>query len=798
MRKSIEELKILIDRFEDATFGDPIPSPNPENIPTDTPPKAVHPRLGFTKKRLPEILRGAERGENKYAYAEVMRLSDMECDGVVRNISNHDLSNNARVENCEIHNIILSKAFRYAAYKDEQCGYEAIYALKNHLATFEENIDEAFGCKERKYYAYNIHITMIELMRVIGCVYDWCYPLLSDRDKRQLVGAATSKCSKRTEFPKYPPDRTGGISGHQSGSLFLDGWLGLAIAVYDEYPEYYNVIFELLSSVVVPGQNHMLMSGFHDQGIAYGASKMASLLRAECWYSYMHDNQKHLFSEKAHDVCVSFLKAIRPDGEALRIGDDFLQGRRYCHIISASLYASGLYKDPVLKEFAAHETDEFSIFWLHGMCPLDVLLFNDQSLARRPLSDLPLVSLWGAPSGKIIAKTAHNDKNAGMVYMNIGISSAANHEHRDCGDFQIYHKGMLISSSGCYSNYGSAHDYGYYKQTVAHNSILVYNPNMTNNGKWIYSGGQCIDKDCVRGAIHNLGDWFSSPNYNRAKMLYGGYRTVTDESGKEEFCYSYIAGDLSRAYDAQTVSTVIRHMLCFATSDPRNPMAFVIFDKITSVDESYKKTLLFHTQNTPLITSVDGAPCAVVSNLMSRLYIQSLLDEVDYSFVGGREQEFLVNGENVSCFFPERIEGLNSVYNTESGLGRLEISPQKFAKENSMLTVMYVGPHTDCSPYLGLDANILQPYRKAIRLDGEGVVGAAILGQALIFSADGEYITNDFSVNIPEGTDKCLVFGLKAGKWLANGAAYTVKDGEHMAEIGTYKESSLEMTYIGE
>ncbi len=795
MKMSAEELKKLIDNFPDSDFGEPIHSPEPENMPKEFPPAGKHPRLGFTEKRLAQIFRNVESGDNKYAYAEVMRLSDMECDGVMTDFENHDLTNNARVVNCEVHNVILSKALRYAYTKEEVYGYEAVYALKNYLLTFDINIDEAFGQGVRQCHEYNIHITMVEIMRLVACVYDWCYPLLTDRDKKQLVGAVTTKCITRLEFPKYPPDKTGGITGHQSGGLFMGGWIPFTLAIYDEYPEYYNVIFDLVFGMVVPGQNELLKAGFHGQGIAYGASRLYSLMTGECWYSYMYDGEKHLFTEKVHDATLTFLKAIRPDGETLRIGDDFLQGRRFCHIIICALMGAGLYKDPVLKGFAAHETDDFSIFWLNGMNPVDVLLFNDASVPKRPLSDLPLVSYYGDPAGIILAKTAHNDKNAAMVYMKIGTSSTANHEHRDCGDFQIYHKGMLIGSSGAYSNYGSVHDYAYYKQTIAHNSILVYNPNMSDNGIWKYSGGQRIDDECVRGAIDNLEDWLSSANYNRAKTLYGGYKTEK-VGGSEKFLYSYIAGDITRAYDEQTVSEVKRHMVCFDTGNKVNPMAFVIFDRIVSKDESYKKTLLFHTQNTPHISSVNGKSCTVISNLMSRLYVQSLFTEVDHTFVGGRGEEYLVRGENISCFFPERFEGLNSVYNTESGLGRLEISPKVPAKENSFITVMYVGPHTDCSPYLNLDFNVLQPYREAKELCGEGVIGAAILGCAVVFSGDGEYIKDNFTLSVPEDVKRCLVFGLKAGRWQAGGAEYTVSGESAMAEIPV-DCGVLDMKFIG-
>ncbi|MBQ9760303.1 MAG: heparinase II/III family protein, partial [Clostridia bacterium] len=664
------------------------------------------------------------------------------------------------------------------------------------------DIEKAFGKEERNAasyssYAYNIHITVVEMMQVIGCVYDWCYPLLTARDKKQLVGAATSKCASKMEFPKYPPDKTGGITGHQSGPTFLEGWMPFVLAIYDEYPEYYNVIFDLIEHVVVPGQNHLLSAGYHLQGVSYGASRLSSLLAGECWYSYMFDNREHLFSEKVHDVILAFLKSIRPDGEPMRIGDDFFQGRRFCHLIVCALLGSGLYKDPILKGFAAKETDDFSLFWLHKLNPIEVLLFNDARVPKAPLADLPLVSYFGNPAGVILAKSAHDSKNAGMVYMKIGSCGSANHEHRDCGDFQIYYKGMLLGSSGTYSGYGCAHDYGYYKQTISKNSILVYNPSMKDNGKWKYSGGQRIDAEAVKGHINNLEEWKQSPNYNHARLLYGGYKTVKKEGGKEEYRYSYIAGDITNAYDRETVSEVKRHMVSFMTDNKVNPMVFVIFDKITSVDAGYKKSLLFHTQNQPLTKEVNGKPCSVVTNLMSRLYIQSLFTEVEHTFVGGKDRECWVVDQNVPFDFPGRVEGALVAYNAESGFGRIEISPKEASKENTFLTVMYVGPHTDCSPYLNLDTNILQPYREAIALESDTVLGTAILDHAVIFAKNGEYITNDFSVEIPTNTKKCLVFGLCAGKWqTADGKKYTVSKNEAMAEIETDGQSKLQMHFV--
>ena len=66
-----------------------------------------------------------------------------------------------------------------------------------------------------------------------------------------------------------------------------------------------------------------------------------------------------------------------------------------------------------------------------------------------------------------------------------------NHNHLDTGAFQIYYKGSLATDTGIYNTYGSDHDFNYYKRTIAHNSMLVYNP----NEQWTIWGGKPIAND---------------------------------------------------------------------------------------------------------------------------------------------------------------------------------------------------------------------------------------------------------------------------------------------------------------
>ena len=55
----------------------------------------------------------------------------------------------------------------------------------------------------------------------------------------------------------------------------------------------------------------------------------------------------------------------------------------------------------------------------------------------------------------------------------------------------------------------------------------------------------------------------------------------------------------------------------------------------------------------------------------------------------------------------------------------------------------------------------------------------------------------DFEIGIPEDTEKCLVFGLKAGVWQdERGNEYTVSEKEAMAEIVVSGQSKLQLRFV--
>jgi heparin/heparan-sulfate lyase len=63
-------------------------------------------------------------------------------------------------------------------------------------------------------------------------VYDWCYYLLTDEEKREIIARCEAMAEKYLEMG-YPPAKQAAISGHGNEAQLLRDLLGFASAVYD-------------------------------------------------------------------------------------------------------------------------------------------------------------------------------------------------------------------------------------------------------------------------------------------------------------------------------------------------------------------------------------------------------------------------------------------------------------------------------------------------------------------------------------------------------------------------------------
>jgi heparin/heparan-sulfate lyase len=288
-------------------------------------------------------------------------------------------------------------------------------------------------------------------MMVTGAiVYDWLYELLS-RDEKDGFIAELVRLAKTQECG-YPPTRQRSVTGHSSEAMIMRDMLSAGIAIYDEYPEMYELAAGRFFREHLPVRNWFYDSHAYHQGDSYGLHRYS-------WDTYplwIFDRlgAGNVYNPEQRYVPYLWVYATRPDGERLRAGDTFAhstpRGRPWSEymgtLLTASYYGDGCLLSQYLRQGGAG-----------GNETLFELLWRDTALRPTPIEALPLSRYFGPPFGWMIARTGW-DQNAAIVEMKVNEYNFVNHQHLDAGAFQIYYKGPLAIDSGLYS--GSSGQYG--------------------------------------------------------------------------------------------------------------------------------------------------------------------------------------------------------------------------------------------------------------------------------------------------------------------------------------------------
>ncbi len=760
-----KDYKNILNSFNTADFGGYDPEifvkGNKYRKPTVYP-SGGHPSILFTKNSIGAVRENLNAEEAKRACEIYTEISEKEWDGrfVEINKQGHNFESSLAA-------IIEAKAFRYAMTGEEKYGYEAIIAAKNAVLTL--NVPRTVGdaCRRHGY-----------LMYVVACAYDWCYDLMSEEDKRQIISGCAVLLGTEFEMCRYTfdgnilPDNQCTAYGHGAEDQLLVDYLSFAIACYTEAPEIYEFVGGRVLNDFVESQNFLMQSGSHWEGSMYGPVRTCATIVSNLLINKMTDGAVTPF-KNVEKVVETFTHNMRPDGQPFRIGDmnenKVLSDFQFVWFANCCTYTGNLYKNPYLKSFGYKYTKEFTKFdnMVAGMSAVQFLATNEPSVPHIYEEKVPLTHKTSYPFTNIFARSAYGDKDAFGVYMTMPESFTSSHAHMECGSFQLFYKGALASDSGAYTSWYGPHHMGYNMSTISSNSILVFNPAMKDyihpkRVNMIYSGGQSIDN----GAI--LPDGLEAILSHKSL---GQCTSLGAKNGEEngKYLYSYMAGDMTRAYDAVTVDEVCRYMLAIPTDNKECPFAFMTFDRITAKDASFKKTALIHVQEEPEITK-DGF--AIVKNTKGdyhgKMVVQSAAFDTEYEVVGGEGREFWVVDHNIPT---ERTLVNGSI--AEYGWGRIEISPKNPEKTNRMLTVMYV---TDAE-------NENAPVR-ARDISTDVLIGAEIFGNSVFFPKTEKLLSEKFEISL-EKCGKCFITGASAGEWTItkDGAPYTtvtVKEGENL------------------
>lgn len=696
-------------------------------------PPTVHPRLYLRSSDIPELRERLKNPEIKKTIDKIQKL------GVDRTPEEEAKAPDKSgfryyAEMRGVTSRVQLEALDYLLNKKKSVARKAIVAMLDTLRNTN------YGKKG------DLSRASGQMLMCGAMVYDWCYDQMKDSEKKAYINEFV-RISKTMECG-YPPKNTEPIAGHSSEWMVMRDMLSAAIAIYDEFPEMYNHVMTMLCRDYIPVRNYVYAGHNYHQGTSYANVRFSNDLFSLWILDRMGAGA--VYDPAQQFVMYDFLYRRRPDGMVLPAGD-VNPGIGGSYGLPAML-AYSYYKDPYLAYEYKRNTK------IDNHCLIFDVLWRDYTVEPKSPETLPLTKYSGTPYGWMIARTGW-DKNSVIAEMKINEHFVGNHQHMDGGAFQIYYKGPLAIDAGAYhgtsGGYNSAHNKNFFKRTVAHNSLLVFDPN-EKFASWNYGGTDKTEFADNDGGQRMPGDrWETCRSF--ADLLSEEYTTgqvLAHGIGGDYMApeYSYLSGDITKAY-SDKVKEVKRSFVFLNLKSEKVPAAMVVFDKVVSKNAEFKKHWLLHSIEQPQVSengiiikrTKDGD-----SGMLSNTVLLPAKENLDMQVIGGKGKEFWVNGTN----YANAPQAGRPDPRNERGEWRVEVSPSAPANEDYFLNVIQVAD------------NNCNELHKASLLKGENLVGAVIADRIVTFSKDGETINGKAEMDVQgNGTFKFVMTDMKPGTW---------------------------------
>lgn len=705
-----------------------------DDVTIPVPPK-VHPRLYLLSSDLPELRQRMNNSQIKKTLETMKKLGK---DRTPEEEAKAPAKDGFRyyAEMRGVTTRVQLQALDYLVYGDKKQARKAITAMLDTL----QNTN--YGKKG------DLSRASGSMLMCGAMVYDWCYDQMKEKEKKDYIKsfiriAKTMECG-------YPPHNNEPIAGHSSEWMIMRDMLSAGIAIYDEYPDMYNYIIKMFYKDYIPVRNYVYSGHNYHQGTSYANVRFSNDLIAQWILSRMGVDK--VFNPAQQFVLYDFLYRRRPDGQVMPAGDTN-PNRRYSPSYGLpAMLAYSFYKDGYL----AYEYERKPKVDNH--CLIFDILWRDLTVESKSPEDLPLTRYSGTPFGWMIARTGWGT-NSVIAEMKINEHFVGNHQHLDGGTFQLYYKGPLAIDAGAYQGssggYNSPHNKNFFKRTIAHNSLLVYNPD-EKFACWNYGGADKTEFATNDGGQRMPGDrWETcrsfkdllSKDYTTGQVLAHGMGKNTQAPD-----YSYLKGDITQAY-TNKVKEAKRSFVFLNLKSSQVPAALIVFDKVVSSNPKFKKFWLLHSIEEPNIEGNRFIVKRTKNGDTGMLQNQVLLPEANNTHiekVGGPGKEFWVFGTNYpNDAQPGRPDDAN-----ERGAWRIEVSPVIPATENYFLNVMQVAD------------NNCQQMNEVKRIDAKRIIGVQIANRVVTFSKNGEPVSGKFDITINGNqTMQFVLTDLVSGTW---------------------------------
>ncbi len=433
------------------------------------------------------------------------------------------------------------------------------------------------------------------------------------------------------------------------------------------------------------------------------------------------------------------------------------------------------------------------------------ILFYDEKIDEKALRtriDAPFVKLWGRYGpGYLQVRSRGWAPDSTVIEFKCGdwvwTHSQANHGN----SFWIYHKGRLAVQGGSYGLdkcwHGGTGSH-YFTQSISSNTMLIFQP-----GEFTHPGGPHAGDLEEPGVIPNPGGqrmrWacgqtcFTFDEYLRRKKEESNIEAGLFETGDitafeyaPDYSYAYVSGDATMSYNnprycywyrnrktgksrknKPKIDLFTRSMVYLRGTDD-----LVIFDRVQSLDPSWRKAWLVHFQGRPEVvngrllkaevpghiedftgdivrmTWGDGVLKPPNPDDPGRLFIRTFLPK-DHSVrrIGGDGYEAWWNGKNRTG------DGHKIIDKVDAGRWRIEVSPVRPRRFDNFLHLIHI-----CDT-----RTAKMPPAEMVESENRDMVGVSVGGWLVMFGRKGE-VKGDVSFRAPGGKTENLVVDLLQGR----------------------------------
>lgn len=531
--------------------------------------------------------------------------------------------------------------------------------------------------------------------------YDWCYPLLSAAQKTEFRDSMVPRMKKYIDFKRT------WRSFHNR--MYNAAWPVTAgmIALFGDDP-YAQYAFDFLKPELEDAMrtfDHVFPDGEWAEGMDYNRHSSYHALRI--FLAFKTATGVDLIANSPHfkNTGKYILYASKPNGLALPNDDnDWPYIGPWEHL--ALLMLNEEYRDGSNQYFINHCPVER--FRLEPADQYARLLWYDPTIREIPLNKLPLSRIFRG-KGLVLARSSWDWDSAGKSDAHTWLSFHCgdyfgDHTHFDINSFTISHGGELAIDAGRYdddwgvdywkdtgdsSRIRLSQFFNYYQRTIAHNTILVKDPDEVIGLNLVNDGGQLqllrvndmrnVPEDYDQGNFPSedgIGtcDWATNP---------GRWETGDITAYKATADFMYVRGDGTKAYSPAKMKSFVRQMIYL------QPDILVVMDRVVTTREQLKKTWLLHSVNEPVIH--DGGKSFELTDKEGRLVCVPVLPRnLVVSKVGGPGNEFLVDSVHFKAGMNSLIAPSEFHYGEIAGAWRVEEQPGTPAKEDYFLNVLLI------------------------------------------------------------------------------------------------------------